>query len=296
MHIPSEMLSTPVCSVSLAVAFVGVVAAAVSLFKRKGAAPSDFKFALVSAVVFGVQMLNYPIFNGISGHLIGGVFAAAMLGVPAGVLALALVLTIQTFLFADGGVMMLGANVLNMAVIGAGFGGWLRAKLIQRGLGAHWSTGIAAAVSVELAVLVLAVQLVASGQATVPAIGLLVAVHAVLAVVEGFATALLVNVCAFDGVRRTAKRGYAVLSGLLIACLALAPFASAFPDAFEWAMGRFSLLPGAPEFVHAPFADYAVSGVGNEMVSVFLAAIVGVLVVSGLGYVLMLPVREKSRG
>lgn len=296
MHIPSEMLSTPVCSVSAAVAIGGILVAAVSLFKGKTLAPSALKFALVSAVIFGVQMLNYPIFNGISGHLVGGVFAAMILGVPAGILALGLVLTIQTLLFADGGVMMLGANVLNMAVVGAGFGGWLRAKLIQRGLGADWSTGIAAAASVELAVLVLALQLAASGQATAPAISLLVAVHAALAVIEGAATVLLVKVCAFDGVRRTAKGGYAALSGLLIACLALAPFASAFPDAFEWAMGRYSLLPGAPEFVHAPFAAYAVSGVGNEMGSVFLAAVAGVLVVSSLGYVLMLPVREKSRG
>lgn len=296
MHIPSEMLSTPVCSVSAVVAIGGVVLAATSLFKRKVAAPTAVKFALVSAVVFAVQMLNYPIFSGISGHLIGGVFAAAILGVPAGVLALALVLTVQTLLFADGGLMMLGANVLNMAIIGAGVGGWLRVKFIQRGYGDHWATGLAAAVSVQLAVLVLALQLVASGQATASAIGLLVAIHAVLAVVEGIATAVLIKVCAFEGVRRTSKTGYAVLSGLLLASIALAPFASAFPDAFEWAMDRFSLLPGAPEFVHAPFADYVVGGVSNEMFSVFLAAIVGVVVVSSLGYLVMLPVRAKNRG
>ena len=63
------------------------------------------------------------------GHLLGGVLAAALLGVPFGVLAMALVVTLQCFVFADGGLSVLGANLLNMAVIGAGLGGWVWTRL-----------------------------------------------------------------------------------------------------------------------------------------------------------------------
>ena len=94
-----------------------------------------------------MQMLNVPIGAGVSGHVIGGVFAAAVLGVPAAVLSVALVLVIQTLLFADGGLDMLGLNVFNMAVVGAGFGGLLREFLISKNLSDTASTFSAAAIS-----------------------------------------------------------------------------------------------------------------------------------------------------
>lgn len=295
MHIPSEMLVGPVCPVTAAVAIAGVGIAVASLFKHKNAAPSAGRFALVGGVVFGLQMLNYPVFNGISGHLIAGVFAASILGVPAGVLSMALVLTLQTLLFADGGLTMLGANVVNMALLGAGVGGLLRQMLMKRNVKSTVATGVAAAVSVELAVLALCVQLAVSGKANASAIGTLVAVHTVLAVIEGFATALLVKLCAFSGERASSRSGYAVLSGLVIACIAAAPFASVFPDAFEWTMARFHLLPNAPAFTHAPFADYSVAVFSNEFISAFSAGALGVAVVMLVAFAMLLPVAGRNK-
>ncbi|MGI5868971.1 MAG: energy-coupling factor ABC transporter permease [Kiritimatiellia bacterium] len=295
MHVPSEMLSGPICPVSSVVAVLGVGAATVALFRNRDQAPRASRFAWVAAAVFGLQMLNYPVWSGISGHLIGGVFAAALLGVPAGVLATSVVLVLQTLLFADGGLTMLGANVVNMALLGAGAGGLLRVALMRRGVSDAWATGLAAAASVELAALSLALQLAIGSTASAAAIGLLVAVHAALAAVEGVATVVLVRLCATEPASAGSRKGYAVLAGLVLICLAAAPFASAFPDAFEWTMERFNLLPDAPNFVRAPFGDYSIGAIANEMASTFVAGVVGVLAVMAASFVLMSPFAKRDQ-
>ncbi|WP_422748223.1 energy-coupling factor ABC transporter permease [Mycobacterium sp. WMMD1722] len=79
---------------------------------------------LVAAFVFAVQMVNFPILPGVSGHLLGGALAAILVGPYTGVLCIAIVLVVQALLFADGGVTALGTNIVNMGVIGvaAGYG------------------------------------------------------------------------------------------------------------------------------------------------------------------------------
>jgi len=167
--------------------------------------------------------------------------------------------------------------------------------MIKRNVKSGLATGIAAAASVEIAVLALSVELVVSGKATASALVTLVGVHTVLAVVEGFATALLVKVCAFSGEKVASRSGYAVLSGLVVACIAAAPFASAFPDAFEWTMTRFHLLPNAPAFTHAPLADYAVSGISNGFLSAFSAGAIGIAVVMMLAFAMVLPIAQRNK-
>lgn len=79
---------------------------------------------LVAAFIFAVQMVNFPILPGVSGHLLGGALAAILVGPFTGALCVAIVLVVQSLLFADGGVTALGTNITNMAIIGvaAGFG------------------------------------------------------------------------------------------------------------------------------------------------------------------------------
>ena len=74
---------------------------------------------LTAAFVFAAQMLNFPVASGTSGHLLGGVLAAVLVGPWAGALAVTVVLIVQAFLFADGGLSALGLNVINMALVGA---------------------------------------------------------------------------------------------------------------------------------------------------------------------------------
>ena len=89
---------------------------------------------LVAAFVFAVQMLNFPVANGTSGHLLGGVLAAVLVGPYAGALAVTVVLVVQALLFADGGLSALGLNVVNMALVGA-FAGYGVFLVVRRLLG-----------------------------------------------------------------------------------------------------------------------------------------------------------------
>ena len=91
---------------------------------------------LVAAFVFAAQMLNFPVANGTSGHLLGGVLAAVLVGPYAGALAVTVVLVVQALLFADGGLSALGLNVVNMALVGAfaGYGDLPRCPRAARAL------------------------------------------------------------------------------------------------------------------------------------------------------------------
>src|SRR6187402_3581674 len=129
MHIPDGFIDAPT---SLA---AGVVAAAgVALCVRRSGAELDEKqipvAGAVSAFVFAAQMLNFPVATGTSGHLLGGVLAAVLVGPWAGALCVTVVLVVQAMLFADGGLSALGLNVINMAMIGA-FAGYALFVLIR---------------------------------------------------------------------------------------------------------------------------------------------------------------------
>ncbi|AKK30433.1 cobalamin biosynthesis protein CbiM [Mycobacterium sp. EPa45] len=77
---------------------------------------------LVAAFIFAVQMINFPILPGVSGHLLGGALAAILVGPYTGILCITIVLVVQSLLFADGGVTALGMNITNMALIGVAAG------------------------------------------------------------------------------------------------------------------------------------------------------------------------------
>lgn len=74
--------------------------------------------AISSAFVFAAQMINFPIIFGTSGHLIGGTFLAVLLGPYVAILSMTIVLVMQAFFFADGGLVAFGMNLFNMAIIG----------------------------------------------------------------------------------------------------------------------------------------------------------------------------------
>lgn len=106
--------------------------------------------AQVAALIFAAQTLNFPVNSGTSGHLIGGVFASVLLGPFAGTLVLAVVLIVQAFLFADGGVHALGANIVNMAILGSFVSYYIYAG-IKRVIGENLSILFTAWLSVVLA-------------------------------------------------------------------------------------------------------------------------------------------------
>ncbi|UYQ62601.1 energy-coupling factor ABC transporter permease [Streptomyces peucetius] len=125
MHVPDGFINTPV-SVAAGVVAAGAVAAGLRGARRElgaceAALPGADRTAplagLVAAFVFAVQMLNFPVAAGTSGHLLGGALAAILVGPFTGVLCIAVVLLMQGILFADGGLTALGVNITVMGVV-----------------------------------------------------------------------------------------------------------------------------------------------------------------------------------
>ena len=117
MHIPDGFLSLTICIIMYALSIGFLI---VSWKKAKNVYSSSVTptLAISSAFVFAAQMINFPIFYGTSGHLVGGTFLAVLLGPYAAILSMTIVLMMQALFFADGGLTTFGANVFNMAVIG----------------------------------------------------------------------------------------------------------------------------------------------------------------------------------
>lgn len=191
MHIPDGLLSTPVW-VSLDAVAVGTVACSAKVVEKRLGEQQVPALAIVGAFLFAAQMINFPVAGGTSGHLMGGALAAILLGPWAAVLVMATVLGIQALVFQDGGLTVLGANFLNMGVIGA-LSGYAVYRLAGRLLGEGGRAAAAFAagwVSLMLAALATALELVLSGMAaSVVVFPAMLGVHAVIGVGEGLITA-----------------------------------------------------------------------------------------------------------
>src|SRR4030043_1769745 len=133
MHIPDGFISTPVAAAGIAVA-AGSVAYAVRATNKNMGEKQIPLMGVLAAFIFAAQMLNFPVIGGTSGHLIGAALAAILLGPWAGVLIMTCVLIVQCLVFQDGGLLALGANVLNMGII-APFAGYYLYKGITGLLG-----------------------------------------------------------------------------------------------------------------------------------------------------------------
>src|SRR5579862_5779181 len=117
MHIPDNFLSTPVWAALDAISIPAVG----WMIRRAGRDLDDTRIPLLGvmgAFVFAAQMINFPVGVGTSGHLVGGALLVYTLGPAPAALVMTVIIAIQAFVFQDGGVLALGANVFNMAVVG----------------------------------------------------------------------------------------------------------------------------------------------------------------------------------
>ena len=187
----------------------GVIAAGgLALCARKARGELDERTVplagLVAAFIFAVQMVNFPILPGVSGHLMGGALAAILVGPYTGALCIAIVLVVQSLLFADGGVSALGANITNMALVGvaAGYGTAVALAAVLRAGHGGLSRGrlgavgfVSAVVGTVCAALCFVVQY-AVGGASSAALGSVAAymsgTHLLIGVGEGIITAMTV--------------------------------------------------------------------------------------------------------
>ena len=142
MHIANGIVNG---QVSAAFAAVSLVALGCCVLRSRG--DLDDRLApmagLVAAFIFAVQMLNFQVLPGVSGHLLGGALAVVLVGPWVGALCVATVLVVQCLLFADGGLTALGLNIFNMAILGTAAGYLLVAGLLR--VLPRTSSGVAAA-------------------------------------------------------------------------------------------------------------------------------------------------------
>ena len=296
MHIPDSMLHGAVCPVTAGLSLAGVAVAA-CLCQRARQKPTASGFGAVTALVFAGQMLNFPILNGSSGHLVGGVMAAAMLGVPFGVLSLSLVVAIQSLVFSDGGVSTLGANVLNMAIIGAGMGGFIYARLEKKmqAFGSLAALAVASWASIVLASLAASVELASDGKiAFLTVAPAMVGVHGLIGIGEALITMACVSMMPAMKAGPSDRNAVAIpMLTAFLAALLLSPFASGYPDGLEWIAAKYSFLHAAAPTFAAPLQDYAFPLVSNATLSTGLAGLAGALIAFSAAWLVMRALRLK---
>jgi cobalt/nickel transport system permease protein len=297
MHIPDGFLSIVVSAICWALAAVGV---GVSLW-RSGKTLGGRQVPLMgvlAAFIFAAQMLNFTVAGGTSGHLIGGALAAILLGPWAGVLTLTTVVAIQALVFQDGGLLVMGANILNMGIISV-----LVAYGVYRGVtalarGQRWGLfvgGFAAAwLSVVVASVATAIQLAFSGTSPLGvALPAMAGVHVLIGIGEGLITvgALAFVVAARRDLLEVSDKparglGWAGV-GLAIALVVtlFAPLASEYPDGLERVAENLGFGEAALDAPYAIIPDYVFPGLSEESpAATILAGIVGALIVAVLGF------------
>lgn len=200
MHIPDGVIG-PGVSAAAGVIAAGSFGVAVSRSRRYLTDRLVPMAALVTAFVFAAQMINFPVLPGMSGHLLGGVLAAVLVGPWTGLLVIAIVLIIQGLLFADGGLTALGLNIVNMALIGA-VGGYAVYRVLFRITGSRSDrvptvAAVAAFISVPLAALGFVVEFALGGTAESLSLGaILIAMtttHLLIGIGEGAITFFVVG-------------------------------------------------------------------------------------------------------
>ncbi len=192
MHIPDGFLNLMVAGTAWALSLVVLALAVIRTNRQLGERQVPL-MGVMAAFIFAAQMLNFPVAGGTSGHLIGGALASILLGPWAGMLVMTSVVAIQALIFQDGGLIALGANILNMGVIACLVGYWVYVGM-QKLLGDRPRVNLASAfvaswLSVLLSSIAAAVELAISGtsplQIALPAMG---GVHALIGIGEGVIT------------------------------------------------------------------------------------------------------------
>lgn len=299
MHLPDGFLDAKTALLSS-----GVAAAGVGIALRQVRATLEPRqmpmLGLGAAFIFAAQTLNFPIAGGTSGHLLGGVLAAILLGPSAAVLVMTCVLIVQCLMFADGGLMALGANVFNMAMVNV-CGGYFVFRLVkslirmEQHRAAVFAAAFAGWFGTVLASIVCAGELALSKTAawsmTFPAMA---NVHMIIGLGEGLATGLIIlavlrarpQLLTTIQEGRLSLRGGAIGYGILI-CMGLAlfvaPFACPWPDGLEAFGARLGLPTRA---VAAPMPDYQFPLIGSVTVATGVAGSIGTVLAFIAAYTL----------
>jgi cobalt/nickel transport system permease protein len=300
LHIPDGFLSVAVAAVCW-LFILGILAYALRMTQRSLDERLIPLAGIMGAFIFAAQMINFPVAGGTSGHFIGAALAFIVLGPWLGLLTMTAVIALQALLFQDGGLVVMGANILIMGLV-PGFVGYQiyclgkgRGRRVEMGI-----TGIAAWLPIMAAALVTTLLLAFSGTTSLAvALPAMLGIHAFIGVGEA-----LITVAALAFIRRTrptvlddggvAAQGSWLILGLIavLIVLLLAPFASGHPDGLEWVAEMSGFAESAQDAPYTLLPDYEVPFVGETPISTILAGLVGIVVVA---VVLMSLVKGLSR-
>lgn len=321
MHVPDGFINAAASVGTGAIAAGGL---GYSL-RRAGRALKDRHIPLAgvtAALVFALQMLNFPVLPGVSGHLMGGALAAILLGPWMGAAVVSVVVVVQALFFADGGISALGVNVLNIAIVTA-----LVAWPVFRGLmkllpatrvAAMGAAMVASLASVLAGSFAFVVEYAVGGVGGAP-IGTVLAamtgVHALIGVGEGLITATALGAVLasrpdlIEGVSdihlsgsetapsRRAVTAFAATGMAVAAALVLfvAPFASPHPDGLETVAEETGFSDVARDHpVGGPLADYQVAGLDSEAVGTIVAGLTGTAAAFAVGFGLVAASRRRT--
>lgn len=206
MHMSDGIVNAPISAV------FGLVAAAglgYSLIRARAGRSADLDdrtapmAGLVAAFIFAVQMINFPILPGVSGHLLGGALAAILVGPWLGALCVGIVLVVQALLFADGGLTALGTNITNMALVGTWVGFAVAVALRRLAISGRGGLLAVAFISAWVNTVVASLAFVVeyaiggAGGASLTTVAVtVVAFHALIGIGEGIITTLTVSAVA----------------------------------------------------------------------------------------------------
>ena len=199
MHIPDGFIDIPT---SIAFTAVSTVAVGVALKQAKNELSEKTAplAGLTAVFIFAVQMLNFPVAAGTSGHLLGGALAAVLVGPWVATLALTIVLLLQALLFADGGLTALGLNVFNISILAVWIAYFifiaLKKVLPKTKTSLIASCAIAALISVPASAFGFWVQYAIGGNATFPletVLTAMISTHILIGIGEAIITVLTVS-------------------------------------------------------------------------------------------------------
>jgi cobalt/nickel transport system permease protein len=297
MHIPDGFLSTPVWSTLDLVSLPAVGWMASRAQKANPDSNEENRkvplMGVMGAFVFAAQMINFPIPLGTSAHLVGGALMTIVLGPAAASVVMTAILILQAFVFQDGGILALGANVINMALIGV-LAGYVPYRMWR----SHWRSA-AIFLSGMLSVLVSGCfalsELAVSG---VPMSGRLISISLGLflaaACMEGAITLAAVRAIerlnlglAFNkDARQSRPAGSRLIGAIAIAAVLLATFgilwASTAPENLQRVAAQLGISAHAPVWMHAPLADYEWQGSASLWLRKASAGLAGLALIYGI--------------
>lgn len=304
LHIPDNYLTLSVAIICWVITVLILRVAILRTNKSLGEKQIPL-MGVMAAFIFAAQMINFPVIGGTSGHLLGGVLAAIVLGPWSAMLVMTAVIALQALLFQDGGLLVMGANILNMGLITAAIGYGLYRGANGRSRAIKLATaGFAAWLSVIAGALATTFQLWLSGVSDLQPIAIaMLSIHALIGIGEALITTAALNFILqtrpdiLDETSATAQAGRGwVVVGILISLtvILLAPFASASPDGLERVANDLGFLQLAQDSPYEILPDYTVPFLGDTPLSTLVAGAVGALAVLALTVLAGRALQSKS--